>query len=225
MNLFEYIGGNPYPGRGVLLGSTKDALVSAYFIMGRSTNSRNRVFVQDGDGIRTKAHNPALLSDPSLVIYEPVRVLRDTTIVTNGDQTDTICDLMSSGGTFEQALRTREYEPDAPNFTPRISGLLSKDGYTLSILKHDAGTCQRFFYEYAHVAGTGHIIHTYKGDGEPLPSFKGEPAPVELDLDIDAFTDKLWNALDGENKVSLFVRYAYNNSGNIKTKIINKLEG
>ena len=206
------------------------AAVIAYFIMGRSTNSRNRVFVTEGDGIRTQCHDPAKMQDPSLVIYAPVRVLGHRTIVTNGDQTDTIYDGLKGGLTFEQALRSREFEPDGPNYTPRISGLVSvADGnfnYFLSILKSNNGNpdaCHRFTFSYENpAAGQGHFIHTYMHDGNPLPSFQGEPKPVELSGSIDEFTGQLWESLNEENKVSLFVRYIYLSDRSFETRIMNK---
>ncbi|MGN0454632.1 MAG: IMP cyclohydrolase [Ruminococcus sp.] len=224
---------NVYPGRGILLGQSADGknAVIAYFIMGRSENSRNRVFVEDGDGIRTQAFDESKLEDPSLIIYAPVRVLGNKTIVTNGDQTDTIYDLMNQQQTFEQSLRTREFEPDAPNYTPRISGIVKiTDGemnYALSILKSADGNpdcCQRFTFTYSNpINGTGHFIHTYMTDGNPLPSFEGEPKLVDIgNDDIDAFADKLWNSLNKDNKVSLFVRYIDLASGKATSKIINK---
>ena len=224
---------NVYPGRGILLGKSADGknAVIAYFIMGRSENSRNRVFVEDGDGIRTQAFDESKLEDPSLIIYAPVRVLGNKTIVTNGDQTDTIYHLMNQQQTFEHSLRTREFEPDAPNYTPRISGIVKiTDGemnYALSILKSADGNpdcCQRFTFTYSNpVNGTGHFIHTYMTDGNPLPSFEGEPKLVEIgNDDIDAFADKLWNSLNKDNKVSLFVRYIDLASGKATSKIINK---
>ncbi len=230
-NVYDYLNANVYPGRGVLIGRSADGAcaVSAYFIMGRSTNSRNRFFIEDGAGIRTEAYDPALLSDPSLIIYAPVRVYGNTTIVTNGDQTDTIFDGIADELTFEQSLRSREYEPDAPNYTPRISGIMNiKDGsydYAMSILKSnaDATGCDRYTYTYENpVAGEGRIIHTYMGDGDPLPSFEGEPVRIELSDDIDAFTDKLWKALNEDNKVSLFVRYIRIADGTYETRIVNR---
>ena len=204
--------------------------MTAYFIMGRSVNSRNRIFVQDGEGIRTKAFDPAKLSDPSLVIYAPVRVLGNKTIVTNGDQTDTIYSLMDKQLTFEQALRTRTFEPDAPNYTPRISGILhlEKDtyNYAMSILKSEHGnpdSCCRQTFAYEHpLAGEGHLIHTYQSDGDPLPSFEGEPVRVGIAGDIDAFTDQIWASLNEENKVSLFVRFIHTATGAYETRIVNK---
>ncbi len=230
-NVYDYLNANVYPGRGVLIGRSADGAcaVSAYFIMGRSTNSRNRFFIEDGAGIRTEAYDPALLSDPSLIIYAPVRVYGNTTIVTNGDQTDTIFDGIADELTFEQSLRSREYEPDAPNYTPRISGIMNiKDGsydYAMSILKSnaDATGCDRYTYTYENpVAGEGRIIHTYMGDGDPLPSFEGEPVRIELSDDIDAFSDKLWKALNEDNKVSLFVRYIRIADGTYETRIVNR---
>ena len=224
---------NVYPGRGILLGKSADGknAVIAYFIMGRSENSRNRVFVEDGNGIRTQAFDESKLEDPSLIIYAPVRVLGNKTIVTNGDQTDTIYDLMNQQQTFEQSLRTREFEPDAPNYTPRISGIVKvTDGemnYALSILKSANGNpdcCQRYTFSYdAPLAGLGRFIHTYMTDGNPLPSFEGEPKLVEIgNDDIDTFADKLWNALNEDNKVSLFVRYINIENGEATSRIINK---
>lgn len=223
---------NPYPGRGIIIGKSQDGryAVTAYFIMGRSENSRNRIFVEDGNGIRTQAFDPAKLKDPSLIIYAPVRVLGNKTIVTNGDQTDTIYEMMDRQQTFEQALRTREFEPDAPNYTPRISGILHiEDGefnYALSILKSnqgDSSSCQRFTFAYnTPAAGEGHFIHTYKTDGNPLPSFEGEPKRVAVEGDIDTFTELLWKNLNEDNKVSLFVRYIDIASGTYESRIKNK---
>ncbi len=198
--------------------------------MGRSENSRNRVFVEDGDGIRTQAFDPSKLTDPSLIIYAPVRVLGNKTIVTNGDQTDTIYEGMDKQLTFEQCLRTREFEPDAPNYTPRISGIMHLEGggynYAMSILKSSNGnpdSCHRYTFAYeAPVNGEGHFIHTYMCDGNPLPSFEGEPKLVEIPDDMDAFTEMLWNSLNAENKVSLFVRYIDIATGNYETRIVNK---
>lgn len=223
---------NAYPGRGIVIGKTPNGkyAVTAYFIMGRSENSRNRVFVGDGEGIRTQAFDPSKLSDPSLIIYAPVRVLGNKTIVTNGDQTDTIYERMDSQQTFEQALRTREFEPDAPNYTPRISGILHVENgtynYAMSILKSSHGnpdSCQRYTFAYSDpLAGEGHFIHTYMCDGDPLPSFEGEPKLVELVDDMDAFTDMLWQSLNADNKVSLFVRYIDLETGKYTSKIVNK---
>lgn len=223
---------NSYPGRGIIIGRSADGTkaVTAYFIMGRSENSRNRVFVEDGDGIRTQAFDPSKLVDPSLIIYAPVRVLGNKTIVTNGDQTDTIYELMDKQMTFEQALRTREFEPDAPNYTPRISGILhiedGKYSYALSILKSNNGdpsSCNRYTFAYNDCpAGEGRFIHTYKCDGNPLPSFEGEPKIVAIPDDMEAFTETLWNSLNEDNKVSLFVRYIDIATGEFSSKIVNK---
>ncbi len=232
LSLKDELAGNSYPGRGIVIGKSKDGkhAVTAYFIMGRSENSRNRVFVEDGEGIRTQAFDPSKLSDPSLIIYAPVRVLGNKTIVTNGDQTDTIYELMDKQQTFEQALRTREFEPDAPNYTPRISGIMHIEkgtyNYAMSILKSNNGNpdaCNRYTFAYQNpVAGEAHFIHTYMGDGNPLPSFEGEPKWVELDGDIDTFTNMVWENLNEENKVSLFVRYIDIATGEYETRIVNK---
>ncbi len=223
---------NAYPGRGIILGLSPDGTkaVSAYFIMGRSTNSRNRVFVEEGQGIRTEAFDPSKLEDPSLIIYAPVRVLGNKTIVTNGDQTDTIYELMDKQMTFEQSLRGREFEPDAPNYTPRISGIMHVENgtysYAMSILKSNNGNpaaCNRYTFAYSTpIAGEAHFIHTYMGDGNPLPSFEGEPELVDVCDDIDAYTELLWNNLNEENKVSLFVRYINIADGTYVTRIVNK---
>lgn len=223
---------NSYPGRGIVIGRSEDGkyAVTAYFIMGRSVNSRNRVFVEDGEGIRTQAHDPSKLSDPSLIIYAPVRVLGKQTIVTNGDQTDTVYDLMAEGKTFEESLRTREFEPDAPNFTPRISGIMHvEDGnydFSMSILKSEDGDpdyCLRNTFSYPSCpAGEGRFIHTYMEDGDPLPSFEGEPTKVDIKGDIDAFTELVWTNLNEDNKVSLFVRYIDIATGEYETRIVNK---
>ena len=216
ISLMQDLKQNSYPGRGIVLGRTEDGAkaVIAYFIMGRSTNSRNRIFVEDGAGIRTQAFDPSKMVDPSLIIYSPVRVLGNTTIVTNGDQTDTIYEGLEKGLTFEQSLRSRTFEPDGPNFTPRISGeiVLADGGFTydMSILKSNNGDPEetlRFTFSYdCPKAGEGHFIHTYQGDGSPLPSFEGEPVPVEISGDIDSFTKAVWENLNEDNKVSLFVR-------------------
>ena len=229
LDLTALLRGNPYPGRGIVLGSSPDGekSVIAYFIMGRSENSRNRVFVETPDGIRTQAFDPSKMTDPSLIIYAPVRVFGTSTIVTNGDQTDTIREGLAAGKTFAQALHTRTFEPDAPNYTPRISGLVKKNGdYTLSILKSadgDPASCRRYFFAYeAPRAGQGHFIHTYMHDGNPLPSFEGEPKLVEIPDDIDAFTELLWSSLNEDNKVSLFTRYIDIATGKYETRIVNK---
>ena len=228
VNLAEELRGNTYPGRGIVLGRSEDGkkAVIAYFIMVRSENSRNRVFVEQEGGIRTEAFDPAKLEDPSLIIYAPVRVLGKQTVVTNGDQTDTIYDFLKEGKSFEEALRTRTFEPDAPNFTPRISGLVEGFDYKLSILKsnnNDSSSTRRYFFEYTDPkAGEGHFIHTYKCDGSPIPSYEGEPTPVVISGDIDAFTNEIWENLNADNKVSLFTRFIDVESGEIETRIINK---
>ena len=225
--------GNSYPGRGIIIGRSKDGTkaVCAYFIMGRSVNSRNRVFVEDGEGIRTQAFDPSKLTDPSLIIYAPVRVLGNKTIVTNGDQTDTIYENMDKQMTFEQSLRCRQFEPDGPNYTPRISGIMHMENkgynYAMSILKSnngDASGCNRYTFAYENpAAGEGHFIHTYECDGDPLPSFEGEPTWVAIEDDnIDVFTEKVWNSLNEDNKVSLFVRYIGIEEGTYETRIVNK---
>ena len=232
VSLKQELENNAYPGRGIVIGLTPDRTraVTAYFIMGRSTNSRNRVFVEDGEGIRTQAFDPSKLVDPSLIIYAPVRVLGNKTIVTNGDQTDTIYEGMDHQLTFEQSLRSREFEPDGPNFTPRISGILhieeGRYSYAMSILKSnhgDGSSCIRNTFAYeTPLAGEGHFIHTYLHDGDPLPSFEGEPKSVEMMDSIDGFTDMLWSRLNEENKVSLFVRYIDIATGEYETRILNK---
>ena len=234
LNLFKELDTNSYPGRGIVIGRSADGkyAVTAYFIMGRSSNSRNRIFVEDGDGIRTQAFDESKLEDPSLIIYAPVRVLGNTTIVTNGDQTDTIYDGLDMGKTFEESLRNREFEPDAPNYTPRISGIMEVSSgnfsYALSILKSDNGNpeqCLRYTFSYdSPLAGEGHFIHTYMKDGNPLPSFEGEPKFISIEGDIETFTKKLWESLNFDNKVSLFVRYIEIGTGLTKTKILNKNE-
>lgn len=234
LSLYEQLRTNAYPGRGIVIGRSADGTkaVTAYFIMGRSENSRNRIFIEKGEGIRTQAYDPSKLSDPSLIIYSPVRVLGNHTIVTNGDQTDTVYDLMKQGQTFEQSLRTREFEPDGPNYTPRISGILHVEGgafdYSMSILKSNNGdpdSCNRYTFSYEKPkAGQGRFIHTYMGDGSPLPTFEGEPEWIDLSdvTDVDSFADKVWESLNEDNKVSLFVRFIDIASGTYETKIINK---
>ena len=232
-DLKSEISSTTYPGRGIIIGKSADGKNAAigYFIMGRSENSRNRVFVEDGEGIRTQAFDESKMVDPHLIIYAPVKVLGNKTIVTNGDQTDTIYDLMDKQMTFEQALRTREFEDDAPNFTPRISGIIHLENndmnFAMSILKSADGnsdSCQRYTYAYSNpVAGQAKFIHTYKCDGNPLPSFEGEPKTLTLpDTDIDALTDLIWNNLNEDNKVSLFVRYIDIATGKYDTRIVNK---
>ncbi|MDY3988872.1 MAG: IMP cyclohydrolase [Massilioclostridium sp.] len=231
--LAEELKGNSYPGRGIVLGKTPDGThaVVAYFIMGRSENSRNRIFVPDGDGIRTEAFDPEKLEDPSLIIYAPVRVLGNTTIVTNGDQTDTVYEFLKEGKRFEDALRTRTFEPDAPNYTPRISGVVNNSekglNFSLSILKSANGnpnSAQRFFYEYENpINGRGRFLHTYRCDGNPIPSFSGEPTLVEIENnDIDSFTAILWDSLNEDNKVSLFTRFINLETNESLTRIVNK---
>lgn len=232
VKLTDTLSSNAYPGRGIVLGKSEDGkyAVTAYFIMGRSENSRNRIFITDGEGIRTKAYDESKLEDPSLIIYAPVRVLDDKTIVTNGDQTDTIYENLKKGMRFEESLREREFEPDAPNYTPRISGLIKVSGgqaaYSLSILKSDNADperCLRYTFDYDDIkAGEGRFIHTYMGDGNPLPSFEGEPERVDINGDIDTFTSLVWDALNPDNKVSLFVRYIDIKTGKYDTRIINK---
>ena len=212
LSIEEELKNNSYPGRGIIIGKTPDGkkAVTAYFIMGRSENSRNRIFVEDGEGIRTQAFDPSKLTDPSLIIYAPVRVLGNKTIVTNGDQTDTIYEGMDKQLTFEQSLRTREFEPDGPNYTPRISGIMhiENGAYILKSNNGSPDSCSRYTFAYENpAAGEGHFIHTYMCDGDPLPSFEGEPKLIGISDDMDVFTDLLWNSLNEENKVSLFVRY------------------
>ena len=224
----ELLSGNSYPGRGIVVGKSADdqKMVIAYFIMGRSSNSRNRIFVATDDGIRTQAHDPAHLEDPSLIIYHPVRRIADKLVVTNGDQSDTIRDALQKGGCFESALLTREFEPDAPNFTPRISGILYPDGtYSMAILKSadvDGNACTRHFFCYPPLAGMGHFLHTYNCDGNPLPTFTGEPKRVEIPNDIDDFVSSIWNNLNEENKISLYVAYTDIKTGETTEKMINK---
>ena len=235
MNLIDLhteLSRNAYPGRGIILGKTADGLHAAiaYFIMGRSENSRNRIFEETPDGIRTRAFDESKLGDPSLVIYHPVRVLENRTVVTNGDQTDTIADYLKQSLSFEDALRTRTFEPDPPLYTPRISGLVTLENgsfrYQLSILKSDrgnGGSAQRFFFDYpAPVNGEGHFIHTYQQDGNPPPSFSGEPKPVAVGDCLDEFTETIWNSLNGANKISLFTRFIDLQNGGTMTRILNK---
>lgn len=223
---------NRYPGRGIAIGKSKSGrhAVLAYFIMGRSENSRNRIFIEDGEGLRTEFFSPDGQADPSLIIYAPVRVLGTRTIVANGDHSDTIYEQMDRGGSFERALRTREFEPDAPNYTPRIAGMLEvKSGkfcYLLSILKTNHGnpqSCQRNLFDYSNpLSGEGHFIHTYRHDGNPLLSFEGEPARIEIPDSIDRFTEDIWEGLDVANRISLYVRYIKIEDGSYQSRLINK---
>lgn len=232
LSLEQELKNNAYPGRGIVIGRSMDGkkAVTAYFIMGRSSNSRNRVFAAEGEGIRTEAFDASKLEDPSLIIYAPVRVLGTRTIVTNGDQTDTIYDGLKAGMTFEQSLRNREFEPDAPNYTPRISGVMEVENgeyhYAMSILKSNNGdpeSCNRYTFAYNNpAAGEGHFIHTYMGDGNPLPSFEGEPKLVGILDSMEEFTDMVWESLNEDNKVSLFVRYINIETGSCASRIINK---
>ncbi len=232
ISLKDDLKNNSYPGRGIVIGRTPDGkkAITAYFIMGRSENSRNRVFVEAGEGIRTQAFDPAKLTDPSLIIYTPVRVMGNKTIVTNGDQTDTIYEGMDIQLTFEQSLRCRKFEPDSPNYTPRISGIMHREGggfnYAMSILKSDNGnpdSCNRYTFAYENpLAGEGHFIHTYMHDGNPLQSFEGEPKLVETLDDIEEYTAMIWESLNKDNKISLFVRYIDVVSGDYETRIVNK---
>ena len=230
-NICDLLRSNPYPGRGIIIGCGEDgeSIVASYFIMGRSENSRNRVFEKTDDGIRTKAYNPDKVTDPSLIIYNPVRAYNDHVIVTNGTQTETIRAFLSNGLDFRSALLTREYEPDAPNFTPRISGIINPDGsYSLSILKKassDSESCLRCFFDYSNaIPGLGHFISTYQTDGDPLPSFVGEPIPIEITFadEIVSFTNEIWNALDSNNKVSIYTREIFINTEEFNEVIINK---
>ncbi len=229
--LNEKLAANTYPGRGIVLGITPNGkyTVAAYFIMGRSENSRNRVFIEEPDGIRTEAYDPAKLADPSLIIYHPVRAVGRGLIVTNGDQTDTILEHLEQGLSLEQALRTRQFEPDGPNWTPRISGLLCPDGsYKLSILKSadpEGSACTRHFFEYPPIAGLGHFLHTYVCDGSPIPTFQGEPERVAMCDDMDSFADGIWANLNPNNKISLYVRYTDRVTGESRQKIYNKHHG
>lgn len=234
MNVYEnsclstILSGNSYPGRGIVLGRTMDGTKAAvaYFIMGRSENSRNRIFVPTKHGIRTEAFDPAKLEDPSLIIYHPVRKVAEDLLVTNGDQTDTIRDFLLNGQSFESALQTREFEPDAPNFTPRISGIVHQDGsYCLAILKSadsEGSACTRQFFHYPAISGLGHFLHTYHSDGNPIPTFIGEPKRVDIPDELNEFADMIWNSLNDDNKISLYVCYRDLKSGAFEDKIINK---
>ena len=228
MRIADYLASKEYPGRGIMVGKTATDIVMAYFIMGRSVNSQNRIFEETEDGIRTKAFDESKMVDPSLIIYHPVRKVGGVTVVTNGDQTDTIRDFMVKGDSFENALRTREFEPDGPNWTPRISAAVNADGsFKMSILKSDKGNeaqCLRYFFEYAApIEGEARIIHTYNDNGNPIPSFEGEPKTVTgIEGDIDTVTETIWNSLNADNKVSLFVRFVNRTTGETTTKIVNK---
>ena len=215
-DLGELLKNNAYAGRGIVIGKTPDGkkAVTAYFIMGRSENSRNRIFKEEGENVTIYPFDESKVEDPSLIIYSPIKKIENKLIVTNGDQTDTIYDFIKKGECFREALKTREFEPDKPNYTPRISGIMNfKDNdfdYSMSILKSldkDGSACGRYFYDYEAVNGLGHFIHTYVCDGNPLPTFTGEPERVAVENDIDAFADKIWTNLNENNKISLYVRY------------------
>ena len=227
----ELLRDNTYPGRGIIIGKTADGenAVAAYFITGRSVNSRNRVFTEKNGEVFTEPFDAARVSDPSLIIYSAIRSYKNNLIVTNGDQTDTVYDALCKGRCFEDALKTRDFEPDAPNFTPRISGMLTFSGgdftYKMSILKsidETGSNCARYFFDYPSKAGLGHFLHTYICDGNPVPTFCGEPERVAIDNDIEKFTDKIWNSLNGDNKISLYVRYVNLKTGEVKNRLINK---
>ncbi|MGN0711846.1 MAG: IMP cyclohydrolase [Anaerovoracaceae bacterium] len=230
-NLKETLESNTYGGRGIVIGKTPDGTKAAiaYFIMGRNENSRNRIFIEEGDEVIINAFDPSKLEDPSLIIYSPIKVHENKTIVTNGDQTDTVYDFIVKGDTFENALDTREFEPDGPNWTPRISGMLTFDdgdfSYKMSILKSgdSEGTiCNRYYYNYKSLSGLGHYIHTYQHDGNPIPTFCGEPERVAILDDIDEFADMIWNSLNEANKVSMYVRYIDLATGKIENRMVNK---
>ena len=232
-DIAELIRDNPYVGRGIVLGKSADgkSAVSAYFIMGRSKNSRNRVFTKRENALFTEPYDPSLVEDPSLIIYAAVREYEGRLIVTNGDQTDTVYEGLKAGKSFAEALRSREFEPDAPNFTPRISGMITfgKGDFTydMSILKSadaEGSACARYTFEYPALAGLGHFIHTYVTDGNPIPTFQGEPERVSIGNDIDAFTAALWGALNEDNKISLYVRYTSLADGKVTERLINKNE-
>ena len=221
---------NEYAGRGIVIGTSPDKknAVCAYFIMGRSENSRNRVFIKEGETLKTEPFDVSKVSDPSLIIYNAVRKRKNSLIVTNGDQTDTIYNLTGNGKSFKQSLETREFEPDAPNFTPRISGILYFENgfnYEMNILKsidENGSECCRYTYSYPSVAGLGHFIHTYNCNGDPLPTFTGEPHRVIIKADIEEFANEIWESLNVENKISLYVRYTDIETGKYTDKIINK---
>ena len=231
LSLGKLLSGNPYPGRGIVVGESADGkyAVTAYFIMGRSDNSRNRVFVEEGEDVTIYPFDASKVEDPSLIIYSPVRKYENHLIVTNGDQTDTVYDGLAAGKSFSESLESRSFEPDAPNFTPRISAMLTfaekSFRYQMSILKSaDAGgtACNRYTYSYAPIAGVGHFLHTYMTDGHPLPTFLGEPERVAICSDIDVFTDSIWKNLDPQNKISLYVRFVSLEDGRTMDRLINK---
>ncbi len=231
LNIGERLRGNAYPGRGIIVGQLKDGrAVFAYFIMGRSENSRNRVFVEDGQGLKTQPYDESKVKDPSLIIYSPVKVVGGDIVVTNGDQTDTIEESLKAGKCFRHALRKRTFEPDAPNFTPRISAILHTRGtyfYEMSILKSadkEGKACNRYFFDFEPIAGEGRFIHTYQADGNPLPSFEGEPERVSLSADFKAFAEEIWNSLNEENKISLYCRAIDLKSGKVENILRNKYE-
>ncbi len=231
-SLADILSNNTYPGRGIVVGKTPDGTRAAiaYFIMGRSENSRNRIFKEEGENVTIYPHDPSKVEDPSLIIYSPIRVADNNVIVTNGDQTDTVYDYVIEGATFEEALSTREFEPDAPNFTPRISAMLTFDDsytYKMSILKSadpEGSACNRFTFCYNSIAGLGHFIHTYNCDGNPIPTFTGEPERVAILDNIDEFCDMIWTNLNKDNKISLYVRYIDLNSGEVENRMINGKE-
>ena len=212
MNIFNYLSKNNYPGRGLIVGKYNGEMVVTYFIMGRSENSRNRVFKMKDNTVYTAAYDESKVKDPSLIIYNALRTFEGNTIATNGNQTDTIYEYLKQGKSFKDALETREYEPDEPNFTPRISAIINNDSYILSILKKKDETCEREYFPYQGVDGIGHFISTYDHDGNPLPAFSKDPIEIEINEDIDEFSNKLWNSLNSENKISLYVRYIGHNS-------------
>ena len=222
---------NSYVGRGIVIGKTEDGTKAAiaYFIMGRSENSRNRVFLEKGEEVIIEPFDASKVEDPSLIIYSPIKKWENQLIVTNGDQTDTIYDFIKEGKSFADALQTREFEPDAPNFTPRISGMLTfADGdfsYQISILKSadaQGSACSRYTFAYPALAGLGHFIHTYAGDGNPLPTFQGEPERTSIPNDIDTFTKEIWENLNEENKISIYVRFVDLKTGAVENRMINK---
>ena len=231
LNLDAVLANNTYPGRGIIIGKSADGTkaVTAYFIMGRSNNSRNRVFVEEGENVVIHPFDASKVEDPSLIIYYPIRVLDNQLIVTNGDQTDTIANFLKDGATFEQALETRCFEPDAPNYTPRISGMLTFDEgdftYKMSILKsadENGSACNRYTFSYAPLAGVGHFLHTYECDGNPIPTFTGEPERVAIEGGIDEFSDMLWKNLNEQNKISLYVRFVDLRDGSVESRLFNK---